>query len=431
MIKVQNVSKIYKLYAQPQDRLKEALHPWRKKYHHDFYALKNIDFEIKKGETVGIIGQNGSGKSTLLKILTGVLTPTDGNYGVEGKISSLLELGTGFNPELSGLENIYFYGSILGFSREQIDAKLEGILSFADIGEFIHQAVKTYSSGMYVRLAFAVAIQVDPDILIVDEALSVGDIKFQLKCFRKFEEFQKAGKTILFVTHDTGAVQNYCSRAIWLNDGVVKEIGEPEAVCKHYMSFMAYGEETKKSETKSNTEMLHATSNFSVSSNNTSQIPWQSVASCESFGDGGAEITHVAFYDKQTNQRLDVLEGGEDVCFSVKGICKKEINDFVFGFMIKDAKGNNIAGMNTLALDKPLNVQGGDFCADFKFTMPYFRNGDYVIMTSVAEGSQINHIQHHWVHDAYNFKLQSLRKLAQLDILVEMANISFDFSNAE
>ncbi len=162
--------------------------------------------------------------------MTSVLTPTSGNYEIVGKVSSLLELGTGFNPELSGLENVYFYGSILGFSRSEIDKRIDEILAFADIGEFIHQTVKTYSSGMYVRLAFAVAIQVDPDILIVDEALSVGDIKFQLKCFRKFDEFQKAGKTILFVTHDTGAVQNYCSQAIWLNDGVVKEIGNPEVI---------------------------------------------------------------------------------------------------------------------------------------------------------------------------------------------------------
>ena len=201
VIKIENLSKVYKLYNSPVDRLKESLHPLRKQYHHDFYALNNVSFEIKKSESVGIIGKNGSGKSTLLKILTGVLTPTSGTVKVNGKVSALLELGAGFNPELSGIENVYFNGMLMGYTREDMAERLDEILSFADIGNFVHQPVKTYSSGMFVRLAFAVAINVDPDILIVDEALAVGDIKFQRKCFLKIEELRKSNKSILFVSH--------------------------------------------------------------------------------------------------------------------------------------------------------------------------------------------------------------------------------------
>ncbi len=189
-IEVSSLCKIYHLYNTPIDRLKEALNPWRKKYHQDFYALKDVSFEVKKGDTIGIIGQNGSGKSTLLKILSNVLTPTSGDIKVKGRVSSLLELGSGFNPELTGIENVYFNGTLLGFTRQEMDTKLDDILSFADIGEFVRQPVKTYSSGMQVRLAFAVAINVNPEVLIVDEALAVGDIRFQQKCFRKIDEIR-------------------------------------------------------------------------------------------------------------------------------------------------------------------------------------------------------------------------------------------------
>ena len=218
-ISVRDLNKIYKLYDKPMDRLKEALGLSRKKRYKEHYALRNVNMEIHQGETVGIIGTNGSGKSTILKIITGVLNPTSGSVEVDGRISALLELGAGFNMEYNGIENIYLNGTMIGFSREEIDAKLEGILEFADIGDYVYQPVKTYSSGMFVRLAFAVAINIDPEILIVDEALSVGDVFFQAKCYHKFEEFKNMGKTILFVSHDLSSVSRYCDRVVLLNKG--------------------------------------------------------------------------------------------------------------------------------------------------------------------------------------------------------------------
>lgn len=225
-ITVENLSKVYKLYSSPVDRLKESLHPLRRQYHHDFYALNDVSFEIKKGESVGIIGKNGSGKSTLLKILTGVLTPTSGSVTVNGKVSALLELGAGFNPDLTGIENVYFNGMLMGYTREEMEGLLDGILSFADIGEFVQQPVKTYSSGMFVRLAFAVAVNVDPEILIIDEALAVGDLKFQKKCKQKMSDFRDKGITQLIVSHNMSDITTGCSKALYLKNGILEYCGE-------------------------------------------------------------------------------------------------------------------------------------------------------------------------------------------------------------
>ena len=234
VIQVKDLTKMYKLYDKPSDRLKEALGLTRKKLYKEHYALHDVNFDIYEGECVGIIGTNGSGKSTILKIITGVLTPTSGEVKVDGRISALLELGAGFNMEYSGLENVYLNGTMIGFSKEEIDARLDDILEFADIGDFIHQPVKTYSSGMFVRLAFAVAINIDPEILVVDEALSVGDVFFQAKCYHKFEEFKKQGKTILFVSHDLSSVSKYCDRVVLLNKGVKLDEGSPKQMVDLY-----------------------------------------------------------------------------------------------------------------------------------------------------------------------------------------------------
>lgn len=239
VIKVNNLTKIYKIYGDSKDRFKEALDLRKSKVRHkDYYALKNVSFEVGKGEIIGIIGRNGSGKSTILKILTGVLNPTAGNVEIVGKVAALLELGAGFNMEYTGMKNIYLNAAMMRVSREEIEKKIPEILAFADIGDFINQPVKTYSSGMFVRLAFAVAINVDPDILIVDEALAVGDSRFQLKCMDKFMEFVQKGKTILFVTHDVNSVKRFCNRAIWLNQGEMIMDGNTDEVTDRYLDFL-------------------------------------------------------------------------------------------------------------------------------------------------------------------------------------------------
>ncbi len=235
-IKVQNLTKVYHLYDKPQDRLKEALNPFKKSYHHDFYAIDNVSFEVKKGETVGIIGKNGAVKSTLLKMITGVLTPTSGTIEVNGKVASLLELGAGFNPEMTGLENIYLNGTLMGFSKEEMDKKVDAIVAFANIGEFIKQPVKMYSSGMFARLAFSVAINVDADILIVDEALSVGDMLFQAKCISKMSELMEEGMTILFVSHDIHAVRSLCTKGVYLVNGKSVLVGDAGEVVDRYIN---------------------------------------------------------------------------------------------------------------------------------------------------------------------------------------------------
>ncbi len=230
-IQVKNVSKLYKLYDKSSDRVKDALGlSGKKKLYKEHYALHDMNFDIKKGECVGIIGTNGAGKSTILKIITGVLNPSEGEVIIDGRISALLELGAGFNQEYTGIENVYLNGTMIGFTREEIDEKMDDILAFADIGDFVYQPVKTYSSGMFVRLAFAVAINIEPEILIVDEALSVGDVFFQAKCYRKFEEFKQAGKTIVFVSHDLSSIQKYCDRAILLNKGRKMDEGTPKKI---------------------------------------------------------------------------------------------------------------------------------------------------------------------------------------------------------
>ena len=238
-ITVKDVTKIYKMYDKPIDRLKESLHPRHREYHRKFYALNSISFDVKKGETVGIIGTNGSGKSTILKIITGVLSPTSGTVEVEGNISALLELGAGFNSEYTGIENIYMNGTMMGFSRKEMEARLQDILDFADIGDFVYQPVKTYSSGMFVRLAFALAINVEPEILIVDEALSVGDVFFQSKCYRRMEEIRKKGTTILMVTHDMGSIIKYCDKVVLLNRGNFVAEGAPGHMVDLYKKILA------------------------------------------------------------------------------------------------------------------------------------------------------------------------------------------------
>jgi len=316
-IKVENLTKIYHLYDKPQDRLKEALNPFKKSYHHDFYAMNDVSFEIKKGETVGIIGKNGAGKSTLLKMITGVLTPSSGKIEINGKVASLLELGAGFNPEMTGLENIYLNGTLMGFTKKEMDTKVDAILAFADIGEFIHQPVKMYSSGMFARLAFSVAINVEPDILIVDEALSVGDIRFQLKCMDKFNEFRELEKTILFVTHDINAIKRFCTCSLWIKNGQLESIGNTDQVTDRYVDYLKL-DTLKENEIHSNHEV-----------NNTI-----------------AEIKSLVMYCNE--KKVNEVQFGTDLEIEITyEVLEKDIKDPVLGIAIHSIDHQYICGLNT------------------------------------------------------------------------------------
>ena len=373
------------------DRLKESLTPFKKKYHKEFYALDNISVTIEKGETIGIIGKNGAGKSTLLKILTGVLTPTKGIVEIHGMVSALLELGTGFNPEFSGLENIFFNGMIFGYSRDEMDDKLDDILSFADIGDFIHQPVKTYSSGMFARLAFAVAVNVDPDILIVDEVLSVGDMRFQQKSIRKMNEFREKDKTILFVTHDNGVVNNFCTRALWIENGRIIKDGAPEDVTKKYTSHMIYGLDTNKNSPNETKKILEKNSNFQ----------WSDTSGNESFGEGNATIYSVALCD-ENNKNINIVCQEQKLNFYARIKTIMDLYDVAVGITIKDRLGNNIFTVNSYLYNAVIDrfKKGYDGCVLISFIFPKLAVGQYSISVAIAEGTQMSHIQQDWIHDA-------------------------------
>ncbi|OFY47401.1 MAG: hypothetical protein A2W85_01695 [Bacteroidetes bacterium GWF2_41_31] len=345
-IKVSSLSKVYPLYNTPRDRLKEALHPKRKKYHHDFYALKDLSFEIRKGDTVGIIGQNGSGKSTLLKILSNVLSPSEGSYVVNGNVSSLLELGTGFNPELTGIENVYFNGTLLGFTREEMDTKIEDILNFADIGEFVKQPVKTYSSGMFVRLAFAVAVQVDPDILIIDEALSVGDARFQVKSMNRMLKLVEGGKTVIFVSHDTGAVKSLCKRAILLEKGKIIKDADASSVVDHYSNMML--NEMHQGDDDLLVPVSVEINNELLENFEENEVPV--MLGENSINTGEIDLISTGFYNSK-KQRVEIITSEEDITLGFKIKVKADFADPHYGFMIKNRLGLSAFETNTYCMN--------------------------------------------------------------------------------
>jgi teichoic acid transport system ATP-binding protein len=334
-IKVENLTKIYRLYDKPQDRFKEALHPLRKLYHHDFYAINGISFEIKKGEAVGIIGKNGVGKSTLLKMITGVLTPTSGGVQVNGKIASLLELGAGFNSEMTGLENIYLNGILMGFSQQEINSKIEAILEFADIGEFIHQPVKVYSSGMFARLAFSVAINVEPEILIVDEALSVGDIAFQIKCFEKFKNFQMQGITILFVTHGLDSVIRYCDRGFVIDAGNIVFDGPPKFSVDAFKKVLSGDFYEKDIQEKSERKLKEPLKDSFLKH-----------PEIDSYGNKKAVIIDYGILD-YNNSPSAIINYNDDFQVVMKVKFFEVLHAPIFAYTLKDHKGLEITGTNT------------------------------------------------------------------------------------
>ena len=390
-IEVKNLKKIYSLYAEPRDRLLELVHPFRRKYHKDFAALDDLSFTIRRGESVAFIGKNGAGKSTLLKAITGILTPTSGTVDVHGKVSALLELGTGFNPELSGRENVFFSGAIMGVSRAEMNQRLDAILAFADIGGYIDQPVKRYSSGMFVRLAFAVAVHVDPEILIVDEALSVGDMRFQQKCYRRIREFKDAGVTILFVSHDMGAVLSFCDRCLWLKDGHVEQDGAPVDVARAYSAYMNYDAAL----------VAAAPAAAPVDPEREAAFEWQDISACQSFGDRGATVSRVAFSRKGEGGLLDLLRGNELVELAMEVQFHRDMHDPLYGLLLKDGYGNQILSINSFVYEHSVMPRkaGDSVVFRFAFRFPLIRNGEYTMSVAIAQGTLDAHVQHHWVHD--------------------------------
>lgn len=329
-ISVRNVSRSYMLFNRPQDRLKHALWRGKKKFYHDFWALKNISFDVKKGEAIGIIGRNGSGKSTLLQIITGILPPTEGEVIIRGRVVALLELGSGFNPEFTGRENIYLNGKIVGLSEKEMDERSEDIIAFADIGEFIDQPVKTYSSGMVVRLAFSVLAHVDPDVLIIDEALAVGDLSFQLKCTRYIKKLIEKGTTLLFVSHDSYAVKNLCKRAVWLHEGTQKFLGSSFEAVAQYQDFLKESDSNKHTESDGNREAV----NFGQSG----ARDFDSGLSCQ--------LLDKKILDEDNNEIAEIRRGAT-VKVRVEYAVYKEIGPLSSGVAILDSGDYFICGTNT------------------------------------------------------------------------------------
>jgi lipopolysaccharide transport system ATP-binding protein len=430
-IRVKNVGKLYPIFRTPQDRLKQMVLPHlqallgleRKKYYYPFEAVHDVSFELRKGESLGIVGRNGSGKSTLLQIVAGTLQPTSGSVWSSGKVAALLELGSGFNPEFTGRENVYLNCSVFGLTREQTRERMQSIEDFADIGSFIDQPVKTYSSGMTMRLAFAVIAHVDAEVLIVDEALSVGDVFFVQKCMRFIREFQKRG-SLLFVTHDTTALQTLCDRAVWLEKGNLREAGSAKRIAESYLKatyaekqgVTFFDENISSASTASKgaikeEAVVDQRSEFINSSNLRNDIKVFSFnPDSDAFGAGGAVIESVTLRDATTGKSLAYIVGGEEVMLEVSARANAALDRPILGFNLKNHLGQFLFGDNTFLsyLDSPCPVAPGDLlAAEFRFQMPYLPPGDYMFCAACANGTQEEHVQHHWSHEALAFRSES------------------------
>ena len=457
-ISVKGLSKAYRIWRDPSARLKAPIwdavssfvpvplrpkalkqrlsHEGKSRYYTDFYALDQLSLEIRKGEAVGIIGRNGSGKSTLLQMLAGTLTPTTGQIQVNGRVAALLELGSGFNPEFTGRENVYLNASVLGLKESEIDAKLQTILDFADIGDFVDQPVKTYSSGMTMRLAFAVIANVNADILIVDEALAVGDVFFIQKCMRFIREFQKEG-TLILVTHDTASVTSLCNKAVWLHHGECKGQGATKEITESYLeatyaeqqgvTLFEKGNADINQTSQPKEKIIDQRSDFINNSNLRNDIEvFDFNAESSGFGAGGAEIINVDLLDAKSKQALAYCLGGEDVVLLVEVRALKNLDKPIIGFFLKNHLGQQLFGDNTYLSyrEKPQFTQQGELItARFRFQMPYLPAGDYMFAVACACGTQAEHIQHHWMHEALTFKSQATHVASGL-IGIPMQEIS-------
>ncbi len=438
-IQVNQVTKVYKLFDRPIDRLKESLSPFHKEYHRDFYALNEISFQVEKGQFVGIIGTNGSGKSTILKIITGVLTPTTGTVTVDGRVSALLELGGGFNMEYTGIENVYMNGTMMGYTRQEMDQKLPEILEFADIGDFVYQPVKTYSSGMFVRLAFALAINVDPEILIVDEALAVGDVFFQAKCYQKINEICQSGTTVILVTHDMSTVIKYCDKVVVLNRGKFVAEGPAGQMVDLYKKILANQEDDLELSAQSAASGQTGTAasaaaavggtggrDASASGKTAAGVSGENGAKASGreagrlwktgltlneqqlkYGDGKAEIADVGMFDHNGELTSLVLKG-QPFTLKMRVHFREDVQAPIFAFTIKDAKGTELTGTNTLIEDCcPVAARAGeDYVITFRQKMR-LQGGEYLLSLGCTgfEGGEF--VVHDRLYDVVNITVIS------------------------
>jgi homopolymeric O-antigen transport system ATP-binding protein len=413
-VKVENLSKCYQIYDKPHDRLLQMLARSHKRYFREFWALKDVSFEVKKGETVGIVGRNGSGKSTLLQLICGTLNPTGGSIQINGRIAALLELGSGFNAEFTGRENVYINGVVLGLSRAEVDARYDDIAAFADIGEFIDQPVKTYSTGMVVRLAFAVIAHVDADLLVIDEALAVGDTIFVQKCMRFLRRFMQTG-TVLFASHDIGAIQALCDRAVWLSNGRTMANSDAKSVMDRYLKYIYEQQQGQELALESGIakkppqvdgravfERGNMRSRFTNATSRQNDIEiFEFDEDASGFGLGDVSILDVTIIDP-LGKPLTRVVGGEMVTLQIRLISSRPIANPVVGFVFKDRLGQSLFSENTflyfgsepyvLEANEPMTIR-------FSFQMPTLPKGEYTIDVAVAEGTQTEHVQQLWVHD--------------------------------
>lgn len=399
-VSLRNISKKYKLFNSPKERLWEALHPFNKKYHREFWALKDLSLDIYKGQTVGIIGRNGSGKSTLLQVICSILRPTSGSVTVNGRISALLELGAGFNPEFTGRDNVFLNGALMGFSREEMKERMPVIEAFADIGEFIDQPVKIYSSGMFVRLAFAAAINVDPDILVVDEALAVGDAKFQHKCYQKFLEFQEAGRTIIFVTHDSNAIVKHCDYAFLLENGAVMESGKPNDVVNRYMDVLEGRNISKNCSVSKTSTTFQQKSENSIHKLEKSELE-KFLAEIPSTDNCIYRNSYNKNECRQGNKRAEIVDyfvvcgdkpdpvtvySGDLVDIYIKAKFHQPVKSPVAGFSIKTVDGIIILGFNSYYTTTSIQPIKSSEIVIFKFSIKMnLQSTDYFIDLGIAE----------------------------------------------
>ncbi len=404
-IRIHHLSKKYQIYKRPGDKLREVLRLSRKPLHREFWALEDVSFELDRGQTLGIIGQNGSGKSTLLQILAGIMRQTRGDCLVDGKVSALLELGSGFNPEFTGRENVFMNGAVLGFDTRRMEERFDAIAAFAEIGSFIDEPVKTYSSGMFMRLAFAVAVNVDPDILLVDEALAVGDLIFQHRCMHRMNALRDSGKTIVLVTHDLGAVAKFCNRALLLDSGRLIEEGKPDLVVQKYRALIfererRYGgfdaADLKRGEVDVGKDACHVPL--------ASTIPNVD----HRFGSGEATLLGVELLDAEGKPTREVF-GGENIAVRVTVKFNEDVACPILGYTMRDRLGVELTACNTSYAGQvlPAARKGQLFTSDFSFALPRLAPGSFSISPAVAKGDILRHDMCDWIDNALVFSVLS------------------------